>query len=120
MIYSRLRKVDRPVRDRFGLMLIAAGILAGGVGVFSDGARAAMGGCIYQQGKAQPYRVLGSVVEPTSNILIVGVCGSSYEELNARYIEQWPSRGVAHLQTDSCARWTSTRSGASCAVPRVD
>jgi hypothetical protein len=119
MIYSRPGRIDWSFGDRRGLML-TAGILVGGFGVFCDGAHAAMGTCVYQRDKAQAYRVLGSVVEPTSNILIVGACGSSYEELNARYIEQGPSRGVAHLGTDRCARWTSTRSSATCAVPRID
>ena len=84
-----------------------------------EDARAATSTCVYQHGETQSYLLLGSLVEPSSNIIIVGACGSSFEQLNAQYVQQAPDRGSAP-GSGECKRRTNTNRVVSCAAPRID
>jgi hypothetical protein len=100
---------------------IIFGALAGALSCASDdNAVAAASTCVYEQQETQPYMVLGSLVEPSSSIIIVGACGSSFDALNAEYVEAAPNRGTAQFRSSDCTRRTSTRTSVTCAEPRFD
>ena len=105
-------------------MLRSGVIVASLAGAFfcasSGNAAAAASTCVYEQQETRPYMVLGSLVEPSSSIIIVGACGSSFEALNAEYVEAAPSRGTAQFRSSDCTRRTSTRTSVTCAEPRFD
>ena len=48
--------------------------------------------CIFEGRKPEPRYVLGSLVEPQADIVIVGDCQSNFEELHEEYVRRAPNR----------------------------
>jgi hypothetical protein len=73
--------------------------------------------CLFEENQNAAYYVLGSQVQPQSNVLVVGDCGSSYAALNSQYLrtagERMKAGQTTQVGPEACQPNHTLRRGCS-------